>query len=543
MIGKWLKNHLNHLPQHRSEILQNSMCQHAARFVGWERWNPRSRFQGAIHEMDRSRMFRREKNDFAIVFAITLLSLLVSKGLALVPAFGLDDYSVLHENRYPEFYLGQGRFVQAAIQVLLSSLGLSTTSISWVSIFLFFGFAAWAITQGIFHVAEDKGKVIGLAAIGAVIASHPYLTEYFTFRESLITQGTAFLLLGLVLMVASRPVSGLWATVGVWILLVSLMVMLAGTQQTAFIILGFFILARFLQRTLIADGEFNVRVRNGSTWLLGFYLLAAVAYVAIVLILQKATGVDQDSRNSIVGFDQLRRRSEMILSLTGKVLIHREPVLSLGVKWFAYLLLLILLAAGNWRRPGKLLLLVATVAVFYLGSIFLVSVSGVWWPVPRAIYGFGFALGISLLLAYLNYHGHLQRIFPVLMFIAAAGFSLHSSALLHDQIRLNRWDAWVASGILHDVIAAGGDSESRIVLIGASWRHSLALTSTDGDLNISALPVAKASDDLFMEATGRKWKVEVVATAPECGGAQIWPNRGAVRRVGDAFYVCMGPSR
>ncbi|MDN6858503.1 hypothetical protein QO207_18075 [Pseudomonas sp. CAN2814] len=485
-------------------------------------------------------MYRKGKNDFALVFACTLLALLMSKGLALVPGMALDDYGALHQGRNPLFYLWQGRFVQAGIQVLLSSLGLTPTSIAWPVIILFFGFAALAITLGVLYVARDKGRASGLAAVGAVVASHPYLTEYFTYRESLITQGTSYVLLALVFVTAQCPRSeSAPVEVGRWALLSVLMVLLAGTQQTVFLILGFFLIAGLVRQALGKQFSWQwLKVSDEGRFLL-LYLLSAVGYVLIYLIIQKTTGVSLDSRSSIVGHEQWQERARAVLSLTHKLLLSHEPTLSWGVKCYAFSVFLILLAVSGLRRPRGILLIPLASLVFYLGSIFLVSISGGWWPVPRALYGLGFALGMSLLLVYLNSVGVLYRAFPVLTFIAAAGFSFHSSAMLHDQLRLNRWDAWAAGSIAQELLRSGG-SESPVVLVGAPWMHPLGLSRIDGDLNISALSVPWAAGDLFMEATGRKWRVDSIAESAECDGVSPWPVAGSIRKVNDAFYVCMG---
>lgn len=484
-------------------------------------------------------MNREKKSDFAIVFSGTLLAFLLSKGLALVPALGLDDYGALHQDRNPLFYLWQGRFTQAIIQVILTHLGITPTSIGWPVIILFFGFASWAITLGIFYVAKNRGHALGLAAVGAIIASHPYLTEYFTFRESLITQGASFLLLSLVFFVEQcSRVETISLKVSRWIFLLFTMVFLAGAQQTVFIVLGFFLVARLVQQTM-EGGARKWFVESGREMVF-LYLLAAFCYVVSYALIKKVAGVPLDSRSSIIGFDQLGGRVDLVLSLTNKLLLSGEPVLSMGVKWYSYSIFMIFLLFVGLSRPKNFLLVALTSLVFYLGSIFLVSVSGVWWPVPRAVYGLGFALGISLLLVYINSEGRLLLYFPFLTFVAVAGLSFHSSAILYDQIRLNRWDAWAANNIAQDLIREAGNTEVQVVLVGAAWGHPVGLTTIDGDLNISALSVPWAANNLFMEVTGRKWRINSLATSPECESVEPWPKHGSIRYVKDAFYVCLG---
>ena len=480
------------------------------------------------------------KSRFQIIYLVTFFALVLSKGLALVPGMALDDYSALHQDRNLLFYLSQGRFVQAGLQVLLTHLGLSPTAIAWPVILLFFCFAALAITFGILYVAKDKGHVLGLAAVGAVMVCHPYLAEYFSFRESLITQGCSFALMALVFFATSfaqteGPVRAAkrWAFT---LLAVVTMVLLAGTQQTAFIILGFFILARCSQEVL--DKEWSRK--SDGTRMLGLYVLSIVAYVIVYALIRKSVGAQDDSRSSFIAFSDLGARLDLMRVLSKKLLLLGEPTLSAGVKGYILAIYLLFLVFVGGRKPAALVLIAALSLVFYGGSIFLVSVSGVWWPVPRAVYGLGFALGISLLMVYLNAAGWLSRPFPTLVFIAAIGLSFHSTVMLNDQLRLNRWDAWTASSIAQDLRAAKVKPDQKVVLVGAGWSHPLRLPTADGDLNLSALAVPWAANHLFMETTGRSWRVDSVANAPECQGVAFWPADGAIKPVGEAVYVCMG---
>lgn len=482
----------------------------------------------------------REKKDFVLIYTGVLIALLMSKGLALVPALALDDYAALHQDRNPLFYLWQGRFTQALIQVVLTGLGVTPTAIAWPVIILFFAFAAWAIALGILYAANSRGSALGLSAVGAVIASHPYLTEYFTFRESLITQGASFALISLVFLISKQGLPlGQSAKYFRWVSLVLLMVFLAGAQQTAFIILGFFIFTGLVNRDLEGFSRENSIQYSGKYELLFLYFISAFLYAVTYLLIKGVADAPMDSRSSIISLSEIGNRLDLIASLTGKLLLGSEPILSFSVKLYSYCIFLFLLLAGISKI--KSFLLITFVAIlFYFCSIFLVSVSGVWWPVPRAVYALGFALGLSLLLAYVNAPKRLAKFFPVAVFFAALGMAFHSSALLYDQIRLNRWDGWVATGIAHDLAEFNVESESKVILVGAPWAHPLGLKTIDGDLNTSALAVSWAAKHLFMEVSGRKWDLKSVATAPECENVSPWPKKGAIRNEKDIIYVCLG---
>src|SRR5450830_247789 len=92
-------------------------------------------------------LFEKESRT-RLLFAAALAGMLLSKGQALLPGLGLDDYTALHEDRNPMFYLWQGRFTQALIQMLLTKLGISPTAIAFPVVVLFFVCAALAIAFG-----------------------------------------------------------------------------------------------------------------------------------------------------------------------------------------------------------------------------------------------------------------------------------------------------------------------------------------------------------------------------------------------------------
>ena len=489
-------------------------------------------------------MTQKNKNNFIAIYLVVFFALLMSKGLALVPALGLDDYVAIHQDRNVTFYLWQGRFTQALIQVLLTNLGVSPTAIAWPVIFLFFAFAAWAITLGVIYVANNRGSTFGLAAIGAIMASHPYLTEYFTFRESLVTQGSAFALIAFIFNIYLRtPPDDKLDRFSSYALIILLMVFLAGAQQTAFIVLGYFILAGLMVRIMERRGNFVV-TRNDRVYdLLVLYLVSAFFYVILYGLIRGLTDAPMDQRSSVIPMGGIPERIGQVGLLTKKLLFSGEPTLSLAVKFYSFGVFLFLLIFVAFSNVKKAVLITITAILFYFGGIFLVSISGVWWPVPRAVYAIGFALGVLLILAFVNSPKKIIRLFPYAGFLAAVGMSFHSSALLYDQIRLNRWDSWVASEIANQLLRIDIDGNAQIVLVGAPWGHPIGLKTIDGDLNVSALAVPWAANHLFMETTGRKWNIGSVASSPVCDGVHLWPNKESIVMENSKVYVCLGKSR
>lgn len=486
-------------------------------------------------------MFFEKKHRATLLFFAAFLGFVLSKGQALVPGLGLDDYTALHLDRNPMFYLWQGRFTQALIQIAMSKLGLVPTSISFPVVVLFFIAASLAIALGVLYIARDRGHVLVLASIAALMASHPYLGEYFSFREALITQGFAFGLMAFVFVLAKADgADGSLRPPGRFAAAVIAMVLLAGAQQTAFLVLGFFIFSRILADYLDkSEARDASRTGAGRSMLLA-YLAAALAYVLVYFVIRKSTDVPLDTRSSLIALAGVPERLRQVAELAGNLLLRGEPVVSAGVKVYLLCIMGAFLGLVAIARPKATVAIAAAFGVMFAGSILLVSISGVWWPVPRAVYGFGFAVALFLLLLHLISRGRAARYQALAVSLAALALSFHNSAFLYDQVRLNRWDAWVAGTIAQQLYASGVKNDQRVVLVGAGWGHPVGLPTVQGDLNVSALLKPWTANDLFMETTGRKWQIDSVAESPACNGADRWPANASIKHENDAIYVCMG---
>lgn len=479
--------------------------------------------------------------NFFIVYICCMFGFILSKGLSLFPAMGLDDYVVLHVYRDPIFLLGQGRFTHAAIQLFLDEINLSPTSIHWPAIILFFTFASLAITLGILYVSNRFNNVFFISSVGFLIACYPYMTEYFTFRESLITQSFSFFLMASVFLLFGLPLSN--ASGGNAIrkfYIVFVLFLLAGTQQTVFILLGFFIFSRFINENIIQKDIYNDKsVYEFALMYIGSAFIYIFAYICIHIFL----GAPLDDRSNILSISEIKNRIGDIALLSNKIFLKGEPTLSFFVKAYIYIITICFSAYLLFSRRFVFVVLIGVFILFYTGSIFLVSVSSVWWPVPRAVYGVGFAWGILLLLIGMNIPEKPLKIFGISVFIGGVLLSFNSSAILHDQIRLNRWDAWAASSIAQELIRTRGNTIDKTFLVGARWAHDVRLRAIDGDLNTSALAVPWAANHLFMEVTGRTWRIDSIPSAPECDGVEMWPANGSIRVVGDSVFVCLGSGK
>ena len=318
------------------------------------------------------------------------------------------------------------------------------------------------------------------------------------------------------------------------------MVLLAGAQQTAFIVLACFVIAAIVADAIDAGSlRGSLQWRNNGRSLL-LLILAAVAYVLVYALIKIIFGAPSDARSSFVPLGEWGARFAQIRELVARIVLFDEGVVPRPVKQlYLYLYVIALVAVGVRNLRAAAWILLASVLMFASG-IFLVSVSAVWWPVPRAMYAVGFALGLAMLLLALHVPPPWARGFRALLMVGAACLAFQSASVLYDQLRLNRWDSWSASAIINDLVARGIGPDTKIVLVGAGWAHPASLPTLQGDLNVSALAIPWGTPGLFRETTGMPWKVESIASSAECEGLPRWPAHDSVRRVGGATYICMG---
>ena len=122
--------------------------------------------------------------------------------------------------------------------------------------------------------------------------------------------------------------------------------------------------------------------------------------------------------------------------------------------------------------------------------------------------------------------------------------------MLFEQFRLNRWDLWTAGAIAREVSNLGISPGTRIWIVGANRGvreragieiDQVPLSTTNGDLNVSALANSWAAGPLFSETTGRFWNIAVASSKPEvCDPKIIWPTKESIKIVEGEVFVCMG---
>lgn len=116
--------------------------------------------------------------------------------------------------------------------------------------------------------------------------------------------------------------------------------------------------------------------------------------------------------------------------------------------------------------------------------------------------------------------GSAHPIYTAPWLIAAPLMTFNSSTMLHQQGPLNRWDLNKAQGIDHDLqIRVGPGQATHIALSGANYACPRLLTTTDGDLNASALAHFRSLEGLLSETSGDQFIVDDVSAAPAAATA------------------------
>lgn len=475
---------------------------------------------------------------FLILYLGALAGFLLSKGAAIVPGYGLDDYAAVMVDRPLWYNFAQGRFTQAGVNFVMSMLHISVTAVQWPFIITFIVGGAAAIALGLAWALQGRGSVWPQAAAAALMAAFPYLTEYFWFRESLVTQCPSFLLMALFFASMGWQERHPMGWRGYVVPLLTL-VLLAGAQQTAFIVAAFFAMSRMVVQA-IDGGVRATLVANRS--LMVTFAAAVVIYIILFMVSRQMGGPATDERASLVRAADIPQRLGDIGHLVRRILVHTEPVRSSLSKKVLDLALIAAIVLVARRRRGAALAVVALFGAMFLGSILLVSVSHDWWPVPRAVYGVGFAFGLAIAVAAAFGQGR-QRVLACGIALAAFLAAMESSAMLHDQNRLNRWDLATGYQIAHDVLAATGGRRVPVVLsVPRGYTpYSMPVHTQEGDLNKSALEIPWAAHRLLSEATGNHWDTTQQVALPACDGTPAWPAPGAISLMPDgAALVCMG---
>ncbi len=473
---------------------------------------------------------------FLTIFAVALVSLLASKGAALLPAFQNDDLYRLEQPSEGWRYVTQGRFAEAALAQMANMMGTGFTALWWPAMVLLMPVAAAAIALAMWHAAGrgERSPAVASAA-AALAATWPMWSDLLMFRTAIPAQLLVWAALLAFVLAPSIRAPG-WARVSLAALAAAIGL---GSYQPAwglFVAVGLIDLLRF-------RGNGGLAARLTQPRVLGLVLGPAL-YLALVaatlLAFIPTRGTDLQHRGGLIPAGQAIDRLRLGVASLPLVFGSREPTMQPYLFPSLAALVVVGLAAATPRRPwlaagaAGLLLIVAAVTVAPL-----MLMAHLWLP-ARALFVGGFALALALALLFGQTARPVRAAFIGSATILALCQAGASAQILLDQIRGNEWDRARAQMIAMDVLRANeGRLPAQLIIVGSRWQHALPVRSHELQRGGPALHFSWAVQAAFREATGMPWTVTLRQDGRElCADDVFWPHPDSIRRDGDAVLVC-----
>lgn len=474
------------------------------------------------------------------------------KAPALLPALSIDDY--VAEAISPEFLISQGRygvlvFVQASELLNLSYyatffIGTPLSVFLWV---LFFTYSAK-------YLRLSPGPQLLLAIL--VASLHPYMAEIFTFRIA-----TFSLAVSLLLSTAIFYLFGKHEQTGKFYLLLvaGACVLALGTVYQSLLN---FIAVIFLFKLLMASLSLTrkseaVEIYRSTILHLVTVALASGVYLTVNRFIQNMLEIAPTSRSQLIESEEIPYRFDQIGTLIWTVFVRQEPVLGFGAKlvfWFIIAIGLFgILATRKSRVVSDIPPLVSLIASALLVLGFLVMVPGLifafsdWWPVPRVIAhtSLYFAAGVYMALMAVKGRKLLEPLNASLSVLLVLSLSFFTLTIFQDQQKLNQLDretAQTMGGIIKSQTPL--EKITSLEVIGAKYFYPGEMTTTQGDLNVSAFG-APYTKTLILE---NELGLSLIAPTDEqkelslqhCKSVDPWPASGSVKVFSGHAVVCLG---
>lgn len=478
-----------------------------------------------------------------LLFLVTYtVAFFASKYQGFSIGYALDDYAVSHPSAdgLAGFFLSQGRYTNAALDVLLNSSGLNMTSFSVIALLGTLAFSGLFYLEVLRPRHDTPAPMV--AAVAALLGAHSYYAEYVTFRQSALPMSIMFAMLYFAIRqyrIARSADSASWGRLAIAFLAG---VVAMGANQLALCYATIAVL--FIELSAIStDIDFG-RVRGKSlVKAVGLVMATGLALVVGNLVVaslgRMITGIAADSRATFISIEAVPERARQLLELMPTLLVKAEPIAAAPVK--ALLLLGLFVAVLPMRSKRIRVSLFALLFGLTAWSIALLphAVSGTWWPVPRTLVAIPFALAGMLALS-TQLERNQARVSALLVLTAAVLFSAHSNAMLQNQQRVNRWDIAQAQEIAYRVAERYPQMHGKLAIVGGKWAYPVAPLAAQGDMNLSALSVGWAIDPLFDEATGTDLTVRAAPELAEtCSGRAAFPSLESTIETADEIIVCL----
>lgn len=492
--------------------------------------------------------------------AAGLLSLLLAKGLAFLPAYSIDDYGIdLRKQLMDSPSLRQGRFGEALFNHTLQALGFeaSYTHVVFVAFALITSAALGVLL--VRHWALPTHGWLPFAVV-ALATLHPYTTEIFTFRAGLAN--ISFVLALLTLLLVPRRWNGPLLLAGSAVFAIALsiyqgvfhyavMIALVGTGLC---------LARWSARArrgapaAVARPRLRVArlLRHRQVGLMACMAAGTVAYVLINAAIFAALGVTRLERGQLLSLRELPQRVHDGALYLRERLVAFDPLISDPARFLLLAIMaiaVVLLLRGAWPWRGRRLLAagaaLALLVAALLWTLGLRLVLQQFWPAPRIMSQVGIFWAGILTMAHRASGQRVRQLLAILVFPALLSFVGSDNRILAEQRRINARDAAMANRIVARLEAIPGLAEAHeIAVVGGYVTYPLLLRTIDHDMNISAFGATWSRAAIVREVSGLD--LYEVSSGPSmslalayCQGADPWPAPTAVAIRGQLAIVCL----
>ena len=506
------------------------------------------------------------KNNFNInrvtirLFVIIFFAAIMSKGLVVFRGYAIDDYGFIPVDGVInlELFFSQGRYIMAAIVWFIESIGANISdmyfSMGIVALFL----------QSVFLVSIIRfvgfEKIPSAGIVGAIIASHPYLTEIFTFRVALPTYSVA-LFFSIIALEMSLLSPTTWRT-RIFSLVATVAMLFTYQVFINYFVVAIIFAFAFGQVSNIKNGfslnAGNILRRRSAA--LALSSLFAVFIFATITFVSKIFGVtDGLSISKILTLEQLPKRWAQMSSSFLNIYWYAEPVLSKNLKLIIALMLglSLLIILKYFVRASAVINSMRD--VFFVVFIFLLLVPvsfgvilpfEVWWPVPRVIAHVSVIIGFILLLAdscmLTPENRFIRRFFLVARGATLIGFIFLSNQIFIDQQRINQWDTMMANRVIARLEMHPDFNKIKFLYISKGswpWPYTTKLRTTEGDMNVSAFLVDYTKIPLLSEISGLNFKRASGSNADfgenYCRFKKPWPHIESVIVDNELAIICL----
>jgi len=484
---------------------------------------------------------------FSSAFAIAFL---LSKFAGFSVGYALDDYLIVsqqHAGTFSNFFLSQGRYTNAALDILLDAANLQMANFSAGALAATVCFAALFYAR-IFSPRVGT-RLVAWAAVGALLGAHSYYAEYVSFRQAALPMSIMFATCWMAATHYRKALTGSSSKFRHLSAALAFGAVAMGTNQLAISFLAIGVLYMHLEMGLARLEHASATQFRPMLQLLGSATLASAATGAVLItastllsiFLRAVFRVPANDRATLILAQDIPERAHQIWSLLPTLFYSTEPVASLFAKALCLSGLALLLISSASRDARRSLSAIVFLAISLCITLIPIAFSKDWWPVPRTLIAWPFALAATAALCIGPERKRTALAGLVLLLASAAVFCAHSSSMLLNQQRLNRWDMARAQEIAVQIALRHPGFQGRIAIGNPSWSYPLAPDISQGDMNVSAMSVPWAIDPLFDEATGNNLTVRIAADlAVQCSGKDAFPASDSITDLPDGeVLVCL----